>query len=104
MDVLYQIWSRFLVQNFNAQMYNEFKSLAFDDFFARNVSGGFFSLHTFCGNFRRATGVWESLSVFKEPSESDPLDTQATLRLSQTLFAMVKSLSELKGIKRPYLG
>lgn len=62
------------------------------------------SVFTFCGNFRRAAGVWESLSVSKELSESDPLDTQATLRLSQTLFAMVKSLSEPKGTKRPYLG
>lgn len=31
MDVLYQFWSHFLIRNFNAGMYSEFKSLAFDD-------------------------------------------------------------------------
>ncbi|KAI9928734.1 hypothetical protein ASPWEDRAFT_343257 [Aspergillus wentii DTO 134E9] len=41
MDVLYQFWSHFLVQNFNAQMYNDFRSLALDDISARYASYGF---------------------------------------------------------------
>ena len=33
MEVMCQFWSHFLVHNFNAQMYNEFRSLSLDDFF-----------------------------------------------------------------------
>jgi len=39
-DVLYKFWSHFLVRNFNANMYNEFKSLAVDDYSRRGFSGG----------------------------------------------------------------
>lgn len=31
MDWLYQFWSHFLVRNFNDDMYNDFRSLAWDD-------------------------------------------------------------------------
>ncbi|KAF7118278.1 hypothetical protein CNMCM5793_007694 [Aspergillus hiratsukae] len=51
MDVLYEFWSHFLVQNFNAQMYNEFKSLALDDLSSRNASSGFNRLIRFYGAF-----------------------------------------------------
>ncbi|EEP78616.1 predicted protein [Uncinocarpus reesii 1704] len=40
MDVLYQFWSHFLVRNFNSRMYDEFRSLAFDDISSRNSSTG----------------------------------------------------------------
>lgn len=50
MDVLYQFWSHFLVQNFNAQMYNEFRSLALDDLSARNAGNGFNRLIEFYGS------------------------------------------------------
>ena len=38
MDILYQFWSHFLVRNFNARMYAEFRQHAFDD--ARGRDGG----------------------------------------------------------------
>ncbi|KAK2755891.1 hypothetical protein FQN54_005687 [Arachnomyces sp. PD_36] len=40
MDVLYQFWSHFLIRNFNAGMYNEFKSLAFDDVSSKGSTRG----------------------------------------------------------------
>ena len=40
MDVLYQFWSHFLIRNFNAGMYNEFKGLAFDDVSSRESTRG----------------------------------------------------------------
>jgi la-related protein 1 len=51
MDVLCQFWSHFLVPNFNAQMYNGFKSLALDDLSFRNASSGFNRLVRFYGAF-----------------------------------------------------
>lgn len=49
MNVLYQFWSHFLVHHFNAQMYNEFRSLALDDISARRPSTGFNRLIHFYG-------------------------------------------------------
>ncbi|EEH45696.2 uncharacterized protein PADG_01846 [Paracoccidioides brasiliensis Pb18] len=47
MDVLYQFWSHFLVRNFNSKMYNEFKSLAFDDLHSKNSTTGLDSIVRF---------------------------------------------------------
>jgi la-related protein 1 len=47
MDVLYRFWSHFLVNNFNAKMYDEFKNLALDDHGKSGVATGFNSLVQF---------------------------------------------------------
>ncbi|KAJ9663739.1 hypothetical protein H2201_005460 [Coniosporium apollinis] len=39
MDVLYQFWAHFLIRNFNTSMYDEFRSLAFEDFQNGSVVG-----------------------------------------------------------------
>ncbi|KAL1980553.1 hypothetical protein VTN96DRAFT_3959 [Rasamsonia emersonii] len=41
MDVLYHFWSHFLVNNFNAKMYDEFKNLALDDHRKGSATTGF---------------------------------------------------------------
>ncbi|KAF2401349.1 hypothetical protein EJ06DRAFT_475206 [Trichodelitschia bisporula] len=49
MDVLYQFWSHFLVRNFNARMYHEFKSLAEQDAVSRGSYVGRNNLIHFYG-------------------------------------------------------
>ena len=39
MDWLYQFWSHFLVRNFNSDMYNDFRSMAWEDADAGNDGG-----------------------------------------------------------------
>lgn len=58
MDVLCQFWSHFLVHNFNAQMYNEFRSLALDDFSARRAGNRLNGLiHLLCCFFVGRQGL-----------------------------------------------
>lgn len=40
MDILYQFWSHFLIRNFNARMYQEFRQTAFEDMEKGNSSVG----------------------------------------------------------------
>lgn len=70
MDILYQFWSHFLVSNFNAQMYNEFKSLALDDLSFQNASNGFNRIGRFMVPFCRTKNIallrWSKTSLFYE--------------------------------------
>ena len=47
MDILYQFWSHFLVRNFNARMYAEFRQHAFDDARQRQSPTGLRNLVAF---------------------------------------------------------
>lgn len=58
MNVLHKFWSHFLVPNFNAQMYNEFRSISAD---------GYFSFLSLSSSWNAGTGFVDHLFM-KAPS------------------------------------
>jgi la-related protein 1 len=86
MDVLYQFWSHFLVRNFNSKMYDEFRSLAFDDLSTRESSTGLKNLIRFydsvlSSNRVISDGVAQDLvDLVKSESEASERPTFQKLR------------------------
>lgn len=78
MNVMYQFWEHFLVRNFNARMYVEFRTFAMEDASARNEFQGLNSLLKYYGKamshevpIRRSVANDYVSLVRSEPRESD---------------------------------
>jgi la-related protein 1 len=85
MDVLYQFWSHFLVRNFNSKMYDEFRSLAFDDLSTRESSTGLNNL------IRFYDGVLSSNRVISDGVAQDLVDLVKSEASERPTFQKLRS-------------